>query len=207
MDNDLPKEEGNTTLNNLNQTMNSVKDGTTTGGKDIDMPIYLIVPSLYSYFWSTFVTIVVFIIYVLIISYMTSYNTKFVPNYYMFIDFMFGMNTQQYNQDFQKYINNTMMYSYANMQHASPMFHKDSFVGNSQGAVENFGAGGYSKDINGGKKDVPMSMVEEKEEYVVQSTPLGDFFTNILLGIQTIWNKIMLQSYVQGNKVKVTRVY
>lgn len=184
---------------NMNMGDNS---GGAEGGDEESFPIYMIIPSGKSYFFSVIIALVVYFIYLVMIGYMTSYNAKFVPNYAMLWDFMVGMNTTNYQNEFVQYLENVLAYASINLNNDSNQVGeggfwkngkwfstKDSFVGsnlekNSSSSTSLHGLGVQSMNLEG----------------------WGLFGQKMWSKLQMMWNQAMIQAFVQGKKVKVSRI-
>lgn len=191
-----------------NSTMNMGDDGSGGGGESF--PIYLVVPTGRSYFFSVLVALVVYFVYLAMVGYMTSYNAKFVPNYAMLWDFMVGTNTTNYQNEFVQYLENVLAYASINLNNDSNQVGeggfwkngkwfstKDSFVGSSSSTL-----GNHTLSLN----PVENSTAGLRSLGVQSMTFWGQFGQNMWSKFQMMWNQAMIQAFVQGNKVKVSRV-
>ena len=180
------------------------------GGEDIGetFPIYLIVPSGRSYFFSVVIALVVYFIYLVMVGYMTSYNAKFVPNYAMLWDFMVGMNTTNYQNEFVQYLENVLAYASINLNNDSNQVSeggfwkngkwfstKDSFVGSN-------GGDGGGTNVRSSGDDSSLGV----QSYSSGLRTVSNWGQNMWSKLQMMWNQAMIQAFVQGNKVKVSRV-
>ena len=157
-----------------------------TSTTDVDFyPLYLIVPTGYSRFISVIMVLIIFGIYLILIGYMTSYQLKFVPNYYMLWDFMVGMNSKKYNDEFTRYLNTSLAYATAEMQ-------KDSFVGTKEQ---------FTTKIDNETE----GLVGMEYSSPTLATQISNFFKIFMEKITKIFNQVMLTSFVHGKKVKVSR--
>ena len=189
------------TIDNNNNNNNTKKGG---DDDDASFPIYLVVPSGKSYFFSVVIAVVVYFIYLMMIGYMTSYNAKFVPNYAMLWDFMVGMNTTNYQNEFVQYLENVLAYASINLNNDSNQVGdggfwkngkwfstKDSFVGSGSGRDQSLGV------------VVPTWVKTNTMENMSDAASFGQ---KVWSNVQRMWNQVMIHAFVQGKKVKVSRI-
>jgi hypothetical protein len=187
------------TNDNISMTNNRGGQDDQERPSSSSFPIYLVVPSGKSYFFSVVIAVVIYFIYLMMIGYMTSYSAKFVPNYAMLWDFMVGMNTTNYQNEFVQYLENVLAYASINLNNDSNQegeggfwkngkwfSTKDSFVGNS-----------IREGLDVASS--PWTTIHTMENV----TSIGQ---NMWSNLQKMWNQLMIQAFVQGKKVKVSRI-
>ena len=170
------------------------------GPTDTSFPIYLIVPSGPSRILTVVIVLIIYIIYVGLIGFMSSYHTKFVPNYAMLWDFVWGGNSQKYQDDFNRYVQGAVMYAAAHLDQDG-----------STAAAGGGGAWQGGKWAPSGEGFAP-TMEEHLAGPAVSDGPEKEG-TSAWTGVaRSAWdtttrivNQAMVPTFVQGNKVKVSR--
>ena len=175
--------------------------GPTEEITDTDFPIYLIVPSTPSRIMTVVVVLIIYVIYVALITFMTSYNAKFVPNFSMLWDFVFGINTTKYQDEFNQYVQNTMLYAAANVDTLGT-------EPNTKGRWEKGVWVPKTADtFVGGGATTTTTTTEPSADWVTLAiTSFQNVFQELRTFLTRVVNQLMVQSFVSGNKVKVARI-
>jgi len=173
--------------------------GSTEEITDTQFPIYLIVPSTPSRIMTVLVVLIIYFIYVALITFMTSYNSKFVPNFAMLWDFVFGINTTKYQDEFNQYVQNTMLYAAANVDtlgtepNTKGRWEKGVWVPKT---ADTFVGGGATT-----------TTTEPSTDWVsLAITSFQSVFQELRIFLTRVMNQLMVQTFVSGNKVKVARM-
>lgn len=148
--------------------------------KEEEFPVFLIVPSTFSYIFSIVLILIMFLIYILSIGSIASFEGRFFPNVYMFWDFITTGNTTQYQNEFESYMKNVLLTTQNDMK----KINEESFVGSSQE--------GFSNSLG-------MSWGRNWLDYIWAS------WSWFLREVQIMWNRILLNIMVRGNTIHVVR--
>lgn len=168
-----------------------------------DNPIFLIIPTVYSRLITVLLVLVVMIFYVCLVVLMTSYDSRFVPNYLMLWDFTFGTNTSKYLSEFAQFVRRTYLRAA-----------RDPTEGESTTDTH-----GYWKD--GGWVPTTDSFVGNQEpgallEPVAPLAPLpplppipsnDQFISSWQTYFTKMYNQLMIGAFVSGKKCRVTRSF
>lgn len=155
---------------------------TTTG---VDIPKYMIIPTPLSTGTSVVVILALFLLYMVFIGYIASYNLKFYPNFYMFWNFITSGNNKQYQADFESYVVSVMKDAKLHHIIVSPT---NQPVNSMEDIAESF--------ANPGSSVVETSW----------STGIQDKANSWYIQLQMMWNQLLLKSFVQGKTIRVTRL-
>jgi len=187
-------------------------DGRPNAGPDLDLgggptdtsfPIYLIVPSAPSRILTVVIVLLIYIIYLGLIGFMSSYHTKFVPNYAMLWDFVWGGNSQKYQDDFNRYVQGAVMYAAAHLDQdgstaaagGGGAWQGGKWVPSWEGFAPTMDEH-LAGPVGSAGSDGPVK--EETSAWTGVARSAWDTTTRIV-------NQAMVPTFVQGNKVKVSR--
>jgi hypothetical protein len=154
--------------------------------KEEEFPVFLVVPSTFSYIFSIFLILLMFLIYILSIGSIASFEGKFFPNVYMFWDFITTGNTTQYQTEFESYMKNVLVTTQNDMNNVNGAAAADSFVG-SRSSQEGF-ANYLGVSLGGGWLDRAWNS-----------------WSWFLREVQIMWNRLLLNIMVRGNTIHVVR--
>ena len=182
------------------------------GPTDTSFPIYLIIPSAPSRILTVVIVLLIYIIYLGLIGFMSSYHTKFVPNYAMLWDFVWGGNSQKYQDDFNRYVQGAVMYAAAHLDQdgstaaagGGGAWQGGKWVPSGEGfapTMDDHLAGPAGTEGPAGSEgpvgsDGPVK--EGTSAWTGAARSAWDTTTRIV-------NQAMVPTFVQGNKVKVSR--
>ena len=154
---------------------------------DTPQPQYFIIPSTYSGIISVISVMFLFALYVIYIGYLASYNLKFYPNIYMLWNLLTSGNNVAYQTEFEQYVRMVVLENQANMV-------KESFA-TRQIRPEAVGLG--TDPI----QSLPVNLEKER----INTPTLPSWLQTFGQNAQMIWNQLILSSFINGKKVKVTR--
>jgi hypothetical protein len=158
-----------------------------TGGEEQEFPVFLVIPSTFSYLFSVLIILVMFLIYIISIGSIASFQSKFTPNFYMLWDFITTGNTEQYRKEFQDYLNNMILTTT-----------QDSFNGE-----DTFVGSRYNQNPLANKFPYETELYD-KVSLIAEKLQKG--ITRAFAEAKTIWNQLLLNSMLQkGNTIKVSR--
>ena len=201
----VPKNMSNTISNIKENSQDALKTATETLSRAADaaekaiafdandtkkiaaekFPIFLIAPTTFSYLISVVIIVLLFIIYLIIIGAVASFQSKFFPNVYMFWDFVTTGNTSQYTSEFEQYIKNVMLTAQNNANAIS----SESFTGSKNTEIE--------------KRSSTVDKIgNHMNEY------LGQFksgFSWLYQEFLYIWNHLLLNTIIDGKTINVVR--
>lgn len=155
-------------------------------------PVYMVIPTTFSYVSSVAIILLLFVFYLITIGAVASFQSKFFPNVYMFWDFITTGNSQQYQDEFQKYIKNVMLTAKNNAA--------ETFVGSKTNNVDD------DKPVV--EPMEPAASPPESKIFLVLQEYLGHFKTQISWLYQEflyIWNQLLLNTIIQGKTIHVVR--
>jgi hypothetical protein len=152
------------------------------------------------------IVLLIYIIYLGLIGFMSSYHTKFVPNYAMLWDFVWGGNSQKYQDDFNRYVQGAVMYAAAHLDQdgstaaagGGGAWQGGKWVPSWEGFAPTTDEhlAGPVGSVGSVGSDGPVK--EETSAWTGVARSAWDTTTRIV-------NQAMVPTFVQGNKVKVSR--
>lgn len=201
-----PETTTNTTVNGMAPLL----AGAAAAAVMDDNPIFLIIPTVSSRIVTVLLVLVVMFFYVCLVVVMTSYETRFVPNYAMLWDFTFGTNTSKYLSEFTQFVRRTYLRaardpvegeSTADNQgywkDGAWVSTTDSFVGTREA----------TKTSPVTKADASKNQEPLTAETLPSEDPTGKFLSSWQTYLTKMYNQLMLGAFVSGKKCRVTRSF
>ena len=166
------------------------EESSPAGGTGDEYPIFLIIPSAFSYLFSVIIILILFLLYMISIGTIASFQSKFTPNFYMLWDFITTGNTKQYQQEFQDYLNNMVLTSQ-----------------NASNQISNMSLKSQTKPPEGFSGSRHLSSLGNKFASSFQEivNRVNEIFSHFFTEIRAIWNQLLLNTLLDGNTIKVSR--
>jgi len=216
-----PETTTNTTVNGIAPLLAGAAAAAATMD---DNPIFLIIPTVYSRIITVLLVLVVMIFYVCLVVLMTSYDTRFVPNYLIIWDFTFGTNTSKYLSEFAQFVRRTYLRAARDPTEGESTTDTQGYWKDGEG-VPTMDSFVGDRSTEGRRPKVERGDTRELAEVSYQETtknqepvanealplppiPSNDqFISSWQTYFTKMYNQLMLGAFVSGKKCRVTRSF